>query len=136
MAEVVTELSPDGFVLKERVQRVEWEHESIKKRLAEGAKSFSEVRTGLEQIKDELKPKPTPLWKMVSVAITIGIIVCAWVWQAAKYPDRAEFNRVHQQVESLKLEQVEIRADVKSIKESQARTEEDMRELLRRSRPE
>lgn len=29
--------------------------------------------------------------KLVSAIAGIGLLICTWVWQAAKYPDRSEF---------------------------------------------
>jgi len=78
----------------------------------------------------DAQPKP---WKVASVALGFVMMMLVWVWQAAKYPDRTEFNSVHSEVQELKLKQVEIRADVKSIKESQDRSEKDLRELLTRT---
>lgn len=119
---------------------MEWQQESIDKRLNEGAETFSEVRQSIKDIHEQLKPKPIPMWKVASFALTIMLLVGAWIWQAARYPDRDEFNEARQtgeaktdlvqiEVTHLKLEQVKMQSNISQIKSSQARTERDVGEI-------
>lgn len=131
---------PSRVTLDKRVDRIEWQQDAIDKRLSEGAETFSEVRQSIKDIHDELKPKPIATWKIASFALTIMLLVGAWIWQAARYPDRTEFNEARQATEAkankvqadvqhLRMEQVKIQADIKAIKSSQARTEKGMGEI-------
>lgn len=132
------------MTLAERVGRVEWEQEAIHKRLNDGARTFSEITQTQkelhEAIADAKKPPAVQWWKIAGLIATILILVITWVWQAARYPDREEFNRARQQTEDrakgldnglndLKLEQVKIQSSVQAIKDSQARTEKAVDEI-------
>jgi hypothetical protein len=130
--------------LPERVSRIEWEQEAIHSRLNDGARTFAEITQTQKELHEEIadakKPVPLQWWKVAGLILTILVLVVTWVWQAAKYPDREEFNRARQATEErakghdkdlsdLKLEQVKIQSGVKAIKDSQARTEKSMDEI-------
>lgn len=128
---VSTDTPPEGIgALRERVQRHGYQIESIEKRLSDGADAFAKVRASIEDVRKEQQPKPTPPWKIASIAIAIATMVLAWVWQAAKYPDRSEFNQVNSKVQELKLDQVQIQSDINAIKASQTRVEKNIDKLV------
>lgn len=133
-----------GKPIGERVSRIEWEQESIRERLNAGAETFSEMTQSQkelhEQIREARKPVPTPWWKIVGLMVGVLSMILVWVWYAAKYPNRDEFNNARQQnteraktlergLQQLKLEQVQIKSDVRSIKDSQSRTEKHVDEI-------
>jgi len=110
--------------LPERVGRLEWELEQVETRLDKGAQAFSDIRNEHQQLRDAVAPKPTPTWKVIAVGLTVITLLAGWVWQAAKYPNRDEFDTVRREVNTLKLDQVKIQKDIESIKASQERVED------------
>ncbi len=130
--------------LAERVGRIEWEHESINRRLNDGAKTFSEMHQSQRALQTEIaemqKPKPMEWWKVAGFVLSLLALLGTMLWYAAKYPDRSEFNQDRQRnaerakgfdrdLQLLKLEQVKIQSDVKTIKESQSRVERHFDEI-------
>lgn len=80
------------------------------------------------------------MWALV---VALSGMVIPWVWQAAKYPDRSEFDaaklemkdtesRVTADVRKVREEVIELKADIKNIKESQARIERLLETLINR----
>lgn len=104
---------------------MEWELETVNERLDRGAATFSDLRRATEL----LTPKPTPPWKIVGIVVTVAVLLAGWVWQAAKYPNRDEFNSVREEVGILKIEQVKMQADIDAIVDSQARVERGIEEI-------
>jgi len=111
--------------------RVEVQQESIDKRLREGAESFSTLRKSIDEVHEKIKPKPVPTWKVVAVAITALALLGGWVWQAAQYPDRDEFEAVRQETSAIKIEQVRIQADLRAMRDGQQNIEEDIDEIAK-----
>ena len=132
----VTETPPEGVgALRERVNKHGWRLDTVDTRLDDGAEAFAKVRASIDDLREDQKPKPTPTWKVASVAIALAAMVIVWVWQAAKYPDREEFNAMHGEVQELKLKQVEMQANIEMIKASQDRSEKNIDKLLVRIPP-
>jgi hypothetical protein len=104
--------------------------------ISQGAEHFSK----LEHTLDDLKPKPKTL-QIVGIGFGIVTFVAALIWQAARYPDRGEFNeaiRALQQENSntadslhkVQTDSLVMQKDVKAIQESQDR-EEHATEVIR-----
>ena len=104
-----------GFSLPDRVLALEmslnaWERRQRDKdattelRLREGAESFSELRRAVA-------PKPLSLVKMLPVLVVAVLSLLGFVWAAARYPDRHEFdtklNTVQADISAIRLEQVQ-----------------------------
>ena len=104
-----------GFSLPDRVLALEmslnaWERRQRDKdattelRLREGAESFSELRRAVA-------PKPMSLVKMLPVLVVAVLSLLGFVWAAARYPDRHEFdtklNTVQADISAIRLEQVQ-----------------------------
>jgi hypothetical protein len=111
-----------GFSLPDRVLALEmslnaWERRQRDKdiatesRLREGAESFSELRRAVA-------PKPLSLVKILPVLIVAMLSLLGFVWAAARYPDRREFdtkiNSVQTDVAAMRLElaQTTIKLDM------------------------
>lgn len=116
------------------LERLQWENERINERLNAGAGTFQRVTDQLE----ELKQKKTGIqWPVIlSLIVTAGAL---W-WQAARYPDRAEYSRdkettqavqkaIGTEVSNIKLEQVSAAAEIKAIREAVQRTEVTQRKM-------
>jgi hypothetical protein len=80
---------------------------------------------------------------MWAVIVALFGTLVPWVWQAAKYPDRSEFEaakmemkdtekRVTSDVQRVREETIEIKTDLRHIKESQARIERLLETVLNR----
>lgn len=113
--------------------KLEWalEHheQAIKQRLDQGAAHFSK----LEQSLEEMKPKPRIL-PILGVGFGIVTFVGALIWQAARYPDRTEFNQAIQQLQhensstssdmhKMQMDSLVMQKNIESIQESQDREE-------------
>jgi len=131
--------------LGERVAKVEWRTEAIDERLAQGAEAFSDLRNSMADVRSDIQqahdrfqeaiqPKPMAVWKIAGLVLTVVVLVSSWIWQAAKYPNREEFNaskqesqlsqeKLSDEIDSVKLKQAEIRTDQMLIKDSVQRQE-------------
>ena len=104
-----------GFSLPERVLGLEYSLATLERhqreretatetRLREGAESFSELRRAVA-------PKPMSLVKMLPVLVVAVLSLLGFVWAAARYPDRHEFdtklNTVQADISAIRLEQVQ-----------------------------
>jgi hypothetical protein len=111
------------------VTQVEFRQEEIDKQLHEGAESFVSIRKAIDDVQDQVRPKPVPTWKIVAVAITAMALLGGWVWQAAQYPNRDEFEAVRAETSEIKMEQVRIQADLRAMREGQKNIERSIREI-------
>lgn len=111
-------------------------------RLSDGAKTFHKHEDRLADLEARMLPKPADKWKVAGLVIGVLLTVAAWVWQAARYPDRAEYNGLAQKVEQLD-DQVDGR--VRLLREAQVdaatkvmllgRDFEQVKEALKRLQP-
>lgn len=122
----------------------------VEERLRAGTETMSRLKSSLDAVHKEamesieaLRPRPTPWWKIASIAVGVASVIGALIWQAARYPDRQEFeagqerqsdnlDRVRGHVNEIKLEQVQIRGDVDAIRSSQARVEKSQEAISER----
>lgn len=85
-------------------------------------------------------------WRTIGVIVGIIGMIVPWVWQAARYPDRAEFNEVKQEfrasekemsreLRDISTEQHVIKKDISYIKESQRRIEDSVNRVLEARHP-
>lgn len=113
--------------------KLEWaleHHEgAVKSRLDQGAQHFSKLENALEQ----LKPKPKTL-QIVGVGFGIVTFIGALIWQAARYPDRTEFDQAirslqHENrataevVNKVQMDSILMQKNIEAIQESQDREE-------------
>jgi len=91
--------------LRARVMKLEWELDQSERRhderLNNGAKTFTRHERRMEDLEARLAPKPADKWKVAGVIIGVLLTVGAWVWQAAKYPDRSEYTALQSRLDSL-----------------------------------
>lgn len=80
-------------------------------------------------------------WKSLGVILAILGMVLPWIWQAARYPDRTEFNEVKQEFRAsekelskelrhIGAEQRVIKNDIGYIRDSQKRIEDSLTDAL------
>lgn len=113
--------------------KLEWalEHheQATRQRLDQGAQHFSKLETALEN----LKPKPKTL-QIIGVGFGIVTFVGALIWQAARYPDRTEFNQAIRQLQQensttsadmhkMQMDSLVMQKNIESIQGSQEREE-------------
>jgi len=118
-----------------RVQDLE---RRVEERLRSGAATFDKLWEAINTVRDEareqidaLKPKPMPAWKILAALAGVAIFVGTLIWQAARYPDRDEYNDVRGDVGTIKIEQAQIRTVVEGVRESQTRIEHSQTRLER-----
>lgn len=116
-----------------RLNQTEWQVENIEKRLKDGAETFGEVKRAIAEVRKEIgvayekfreaiAPKPISPLRVLAIAFPIFVVVAAWIWQAASYPGRGEFDR-------LRDDQAELRANQMLIRESVDRQEAHQRDV-------
>ena len=59
-------------------------------RLHAGSETMAQLK---EQIA-ELTPKPRSAWPYVTFGFMAVLALAGWIWQAARYPERAEFEQM------------------------------------------
>jgi len=64
---------------------------------------LEEIGKTLEHVEKRVEAKPIRWLSVVGIVIPIVALIAAWVWQAARYPERAEFNRVVDTAAELRL---------------------------------
>ena len=88
-----------GLEVEWRLQRAK--DAALEGRLREGAESFGELRRAVA-------PKPLSLVKILPVLIVAVLSLLGFVWAAARYPDRSEFdakiNSMQADVAAMRLE--------------------------------
>jgi hypothetical protein len=92
-----------------------------------GAEMFATLRRDIGDLQVATAPKPMSRFQLLAFILgpVIGTIVFmgTFVWQAARYPDRAEFNaaraeaaaawdRLTESIEQAKIERVQLQADI------------------------
>lgn len=126
--------------VEDRIARSEWKAEVTDKRLHEGAESFEMTRQSLEllrsRLEEAIRPKPFPAWKLAGLFAGLVSLVAGWIWQAARYPDRQEFqslqSKVDTELEKLRESHRILQTDAALIKASQERQEGVTGELVRK----
>jgi predicted nucleic acid-binding Zn-ribbon protein len=143
---------PKIINFQERLMKAEWKIEEQDKRLSQGAGTFSDIRSSIAELKEDvhsihnkfektnakwaemLAPKPIPVWKVVTGTFGIFVFVGSLIWAFARYPDRDEYEedqtkteqaqkRLEEDLDVVKEKQSEIKADQRLIKESVERQE-------------
>ena len=98
-----------GLEYESRIRREK--DAALELRLREGAEAFSELRRAVA-------PKPLSLVKILPVLVVAVLSLLGFVWAAARYPDRREFdtkiNSVQADVAAMRLElaQTAIKLDM------------------------
>ncbi len=144
--------NPKIISMQERLMKVEWKQDEQDKRLSQGAGTFSDIRTSIAELKEDvhsihnkfeqtntrwakmMAPKPTPVWKIVTGTFGIFVFIGGLIWAFARYPDREEYEtdqekteqaqkRLEEDFDVVKEKQSEIKADQKLIKDSVQRQE-------------
>lgn len=98
--------------LRERVARLEWRDAEVEKRLGSGAESFSEIRR-------QITGKPTQWSRISGVLLAATLAVLAWVWQAARYPDRDEIESIRATIQNQRVDQELLKVECERISELQ-----------------
>lgn len=118
-------------VLDEKIHKLEWRSDAFNDRLNMGSSTFAEMKHEL----DQLKPKPIHAWKIISTIIGVALVIAGFIWQAARYPDRTEYNAnvyrtnqenitMQREIQDLKEQQIQQVSDVKTTREAINRIEQ------------
>ena len=91
--------SPGEQDEREQLLKIGWELESVQNRLADGAETFASLKRRLQKLET---PKPLQVTKVAAVVIGALAMVFGWVWQAARYPDRAEYSALKTRIADLR----------------------------------
>lgn len=96
-------IRPDTHI-PERLVGAEHAIESLERRLTDrlddGARRFAAIGRQIEDLERQVAPQPTDKFKAAGLVFAIAIAVGAWVWQAARYPDRSEYYQLASKVEA------------------------------------
>ena len=91
----------------DRVLGLEFWRLEVERRLHEGVATFE----GIKREVGALQPKPRSVLSMLPFLIPVVILAGTMLWQAARYPDRREFdaklNTVQADVAAIRLEQAQ-----------------------------
>ena len=91
----------------DRVLGMEFWRLEVERRLHEGVATFE----GIKREVGALQPKPRSFLSMLPFLIPVVILAGTMLWQAARYPDRREFdaklNTVQADVAAIRLEQAQ-----------------------------
>lgn len=79
-----------------RLAKAEWKQEQSDDRFRQGADTFQKITESIELLNEKIAPKPTSMLKILGlIAMFLGAVgtpTIALIWQAARYPDRLEFD--------------------------------------------
>ena len=110
--------------LTERLATIEHTVDSAKERLDEHLRADA---TAFKQIEDQierLNAKITwPIWKVIVTIVSAISMAGALIWAAARYPDRAEFDRLNQQFQEMRVEQAILNRSLETVTEKQAESQ-------------
>ncbi len=108
---------PLGISVGERLLHLERDTREQARSLREGAKTFEEIRNGLEAVKDGNRITPAKAAAIIC-AILAAIIgpFAAITWQASRYPDRLEFKQLEKDVLQLRYDIVRIESAVSNCR--------------------
>jgi len=122
-------------VVHDRLLKVEFQQANIEARMHEGAAMFESLRREDEILKERSTPKPKSFLAVMPWLISLLALTGGLLWQAARYPDRNEFERVKAQMATtesflteklsvFKVEQAKITAAVDKALDSVQRVEQ------------
>jgi hypothetical protein len=101
-----------GQTVQDRVLFIEFWQREIERRLGEGVKQFGEIKIAVNDLQQAVRPKPLSVMKFLPVLVVGTLSLLGFVWAAARYPDRHEFdtkiNTVQTDVAAMRLEQAQI----------------------------
>jgi hypothetical protein len=114
------------------ISRLVREHEKSLKR---GSEEFASHRAEHKAIRAELaaeiagvRPKPASKMPYYAMALTVFLAFAGALWQAAKYPDRPEFNTarsaLEQRTQDLTLQATLHQRDISELREANKRLEQ------------
>ena len=95
-----------GFTLQDRVLGLEWWRLEIERRLVAGVTQFTELKNGI----GALQPKPRSFVSILPFLIPVIILAGTMLWQAARYPDRREFESLKTELSAIRVEQAQTSA--------------------------
>lgn len=131
------------MTISDRLTKAEGRDEAVERRLAEGVQTFTDIRTELRA----MSPKPLSTWKVIGFilgpVLALLVLVGGFIWQAAKYPDRSEFEDAKKQIgevqtrltvdiSAFKVEQVQLKSDVAATKDTVKKMDDKLDKLLER----
>jgi hypothetical protein len=97
-----------GATVYDRVLGLEFWRLEVERRLHDGVSQFTDIKSEVNR----LQPKPRSFTSMLPFLIPVVILAGTMLWQAARYPDRREFdaklNTVQTDVAAIRLEQAQI----------------------------
>jgi hypothetical protein len=119
---------------QDRILRLEVLLPEMERRLTERLNAGANKFGALEE---QLRPKPRSPWTYIGALFGIVVFVGSIIWQAAKYPDREEFQaanagagdkieRLQADFSALQRSQDQITRDVAAIQHGQTRLETSM----------
>jgi len=100
-----------GSSLPDRVLGLEWWRVEVERRLGTGVAQFTELKSAV----NALQPKPRSFLSMLPFLVPVIILAGTMLWQAARYPDRKEFEAVRAELWQIRLEQVQSSAKLDLI---------------------
>ena len=103
----------------DRVLGLEFWRLEVERRLHEGVATFE----GIKREVGALQPKPRSFLSMLPFLIPVVILAGTMLWQAARYPDRHEFEDVKTQMNGFRVEQAKTTEQLTRALESVARLE-------------
>ena len=103
----------------DRVLGLEFWRLEVERRLGVGNSQFGELQRAL----NALQPKPRSFTSMLPFLVPVIILAGTMLWQAARYPDRREFEDVKVQMSSFRVEQAKTTEQLVRALESVARLE-------------
>ena len=95
-----------GTTVADRVLGLEWWRLEVERRLTAGVAQFTELKSAV----NDLRPKPRSFVSMLPFLIPMIILAGTMLWQAARYPDRREFESVKTELAAIRLEQAQSTA--------------------------
>lgn len=102
--------------LTTRMAILESQQANIDTRLREGAETFATFRDSLRTLTARVEPRAVTPSRIAAAAfalvVSLGIPIASWIWQAARYPDRSEFNGIRSSVTEMQAAQTQLKADL------------------------
>lgn len=119
--------------MRETLLKHGWQLEDINKRLNVGAENFTNIRRSQANLERELQdvkaPKPVQTWRVAGFALTVAVMLAGWIWAAARYPDRADYNALEHELRTTR-EQTNLR--LQDFREEATKANTDRKILERR----
>lgn len=119
-----------GVAAAETVERYHLENKAAHAEMDERLRTVESTQAGTAEWREhldrtlgeiqgtlkELRPQPIKAWAIVLSALPFLLLFAGWIWQASRYPERTEFERLNGAVTEMRLQVMINRHDLDDLR--------------------